>query len=526
MFIGISILFPSRDVKIILVLIPFRPHTSGSSTYAGPSRSRSTRKTDIPNTTGRNFSDEPYRKDSLDIGRRGSKGKAVDSNGDYVHERQQSAEMSQSRKGSISEAEAKRRREWAADRSPLQRLELTLDSITKEEKRARVEEAELLAKEGKNGRGNDRLNQNSVRFRNRPLAKGPDPYQPEVISSPEATYPKSSSPKENQGRSGREKKILGPEDNIGLKNGRPTDYQVPPGASATEAAKGSVPERGQSLRGPAAAAAAGVTVAGLGRSPSNKLRKDPPGDPWFNRRVNAEQNVRVIKPISPRDKELPPVPVAAKETSYPITNLDSELDPDSELDVKPVQRGNIRKIEQLTGEKAISQAQSSPQTGHMRGASSKSNTIDRSNSQRTPRMGVQTEGAAENGVKYGAASQRAVGGGLGSAGQHNNHDHHRFSSLSHYGNNEVAGQGVYVPSKKLDEWKNGGVVLLDGTMLDLDLAEKTEAEKDKAWWEAGNTTRRRRSTTSKHRKAEAYDGEYDDSTGTLISMSCNNIVRV
>ncbi|KAI9759625.1 MAG: hypothetical protein M4579_002193 [Chaenotheca gracillima] len=39
------------------------------------------------------------------------------------------------------------RREWAPDRSPLQKLELTLQDITKEEKRARVEEAEMIARE-------------------------------------------------------------------------------------------------------------------------------------------------------------------------------------------------------------------------------------------------------------------------------------------------------------------------------------------------------------------------------------------
>ncbi|KAI1202770.1 hypothetical protein F5X97DRAFT_318918 [Nemania serpens] len=38
-------------------------------------------------------------------------------------------------------------RMWAADRSPLQKLELTLDTITKEEKRARVEAAERRARE-------------------------------------------------------------------------------------------------------------------------------------------------------------------------------------------------------------------------------------------------------------------------------------------------------------------------------------------------------------------------------------------
>jgi hypothetical protein len=48
------------------------------------------------------------------------------------------------------------RREWAPDRSPLQKLEVTLNDISKEEKRARVEEAEMLLRESKAGRGGRR----------------------------------------------------------------------------------------------------------------------------------------------------------------------------------------------------------------------------------------------------------------------------------------------------------------------------------------------------------------------------------
>lgn len=39
------------------------------------------------------------------------------------------------------------RRDWASDRSPLQKLEVTLTGISKEEKRARVQEAEIKARE-------------------------------------------------------------------------------------------------------------------------------------------------------------------------------------------------------------------------------------------------------------------------------------------------------------------------------------------------------------------------------------------
>ncbi|KAI1938640.1 hypothetical protein LOZ66_003443 [Ophidiomyces ophidiicola] len=51
--------------------------------------------------------------------------------------------------------DAKRRdRDWAPARSPLQKLEVTLNDISKEEKRARIEEAEMLLKEAKAGRKN------------------------------------------------------------------------------------------------------------------------------------------------------------------------------------------------------------------------------------------------------------------------------------------------------------------------------------------------------------------------------------
>ncbi|KAI9684088.1 MAG: hypothetical protein M1829_003358 [Trizodia sp. TS-e1964] len=60
-----------------------------------------------------------------------------------------------------SENEAQREpiasRDWASDRSPLQKLEVTLTDIAKEEKRAQVEEAELIARDARTGRGGRRI---------------------------------------------------------------------------------------------------------------------------------------------------------------------------------------------------------------------------------------------------------------------------------------------------------------------------------------------------------------------------------
>lgn len=50
-------------------------------------------------------------------------------------------------------------RDWTDDRSPLQKLELTLNDISKEEKRARVEEAEMLLREKQAGRARARAKQ-------------------------------------------------------------------------------------------------------------------------------------------------------------------------------------------------------------------------------------------------------------------------------------------------------------------------------------------------------------------------------
>ncbi|KAI9802224.1 MAG: hypothetical protein M1825_002945 [Sarcosagium campestre] len=72
---------------------------------------------------------------------------------------------------------AEQRREWAPDRSPLQKLELTLHDITKEEKRAQVEEAELLAREAKAGRSGRRARRTDIQAAPSQPARVPPPAE-------------------------------------------------------------------------------------------------------------------------------------------------------------------------------------------------------------------------------------------------------------------------------------------------------------------------------------------------------------
>jgi len=508
-----------------------------------PVRSRSTRRSEgpvAPGETPENY----YRSDENAIaGRRDSKGKAID-RGEWT--RRESVGTSQPRKGSVSDAEAKRRREWAPDRSPLQRLELTLDSITKEEKRARVEEAELLAREAKAGRGGERANQNSVRFRNRPVAKAPDTSQAEPQTLPDAGLVRNLSTKQKDQlqRSGTVEKKRPSASDVPPETGRGFDYQSKPEIDDPKTLKTvNTPQQGQSMRDksaiPIAVGAVGAAAIGLSRSTSNKLKKSPPGDPWFNRRVDAEREFQEIaprkasvsgrqQPVSgpPRgtalnshpqiakDKELPSLPSEARAPAYPINNLDP--DSDDEIDDRPVRRGSSNKILQLTGEAAAPVSSRAIPPSQMYGK--RTDNLARAGSQRKPENESHAESASANDKKH-SMPPSSNGAPGQSVSEQDPRNHHRMSNLLHLNrHNNIPGQGVYVPSRRLDEWKKGGAVLLDGPMLDLDVIEQTEAEKDKTWWEAGNTGRRRRSSTTKQRKAEAFDGEMD-SNGIVFQVS-------
>jgi hypothetical protein len=147
---------------------------------------------------------------------------------------------------------------------------------------------------------------------------------------------------------------------------------------------------------------------------------------------------------------------------------------DKDLDIKPVRRGTLSKIEQLTGEKRPMQNTRSAQPGKE----------------------IQTQLVTVNGIQYavtpsiGESSQPATKTATQQGIREPPTAHHILPDLLHHRHEPIPGSGVYVPSRRIDEWKKGGVALLAGPLLDLDVVDQTEAEKDKAWWEAGNTGKR------------------------------------
>ena len=134
-----------------------------------------------------------------------------------------------------------------------------------------------------------------------------------------------------------------------------------------------------------------------------------------------------------------------------------------------MRRGTLNKIEQLTGEKRPMQTSTSAQPGKE----------------------IRTELVTVNGIQY---AVNPTGDSTQPAAQPATRQpptaRHLLPDLLHHRHEQAHGQGVYMPSRRLDEWKKGGVALLAGPLLDLDVVDQSEAEKDKAWWEAGNTGKR------------------------------------
>jgi hypothetical protein len=181
------------------------------------------------------------------------------------------------------------------------------------------------------------------------------------------------------------------------------------------------------------------------------------------------------------------------------------MDPDFDGDfpqAAPVRRNPSKKIEQMTGHK-INNGVSKPEE------------LAPETSQRHGTSQEQIEIKTVNGTKYAVAPEVAVGNYGQERAARGPGGHHHLTNIAHQRRSQYQpGDGLYAPHRPLQEWKNGSIGALTGELLDLDVRQ-TEAEKDKAWWEAGHSGKRKVSA-SKKPKIEAYDGENENSNGMVF----------
>lgn len=438
------------------------------------------------------------------------------------------------RRGTIS-APVKRPT-WADDRSPLQKLELTLDSITKEEKRARVEAAEQRARDRAVRR--DEVDQERLQLpsghRTGQQARLKDrrehedrPEEPRAIvpdqmqAQPSAAVfrgPLSQNPTEDTGQN------IASDHSLGSRIPVAKNRNVPP----TE--KADLPQRNLSFRERAAkndlnlpkevestSPASPITPPSGGfsltRSGSNKLKKNPPGDPWYSMRREAEEKsaAQNQRNIQPEERTGPPrnttiVDIAQSNNGSPRKLPLLPVDyPD-----RPPARGKRFDSGEDYDDSFGRQREINPAIGYGRTESTgtgSSQQLPYQSSLRNTDAPKAPTGSVVKSVKFperhneaqmfeGSEYESEVSGhGLG------------FHDYLHRGKLRP-GRGMYQRPTYLDEWKTATVGTLHGPLLDLIEEPSTSTEKTTPWWEgSGSTSKRRGSTTT---RPQQFDGAYDD----------------
>ncbi|KAH9892951.1 hypothetical protein F4778DRAFT_784410 [Xylariomycetidae sp. FL2044] len=492
------------------------------------------------------------------------------------HEAAMGDQASPSRRGSMGTGP--QRAKWAEDRSPLQRLELKLDNITKEEKRARVEAAERRAREraaaqaGKSVEREktapERPNQ-QVRFRDRRRPPDQDEQKHPIIADPIEAQPSAATtsgtlsqhpPQESLGH--------------GRANQSPrSQIPVATNNSLSKTERSDVPQRNLSFRERAAtndinlprgesdesSAASPVTTPGGGlsltRNGSNKLKKNPPGDPWYSVRTEAERRSAALnreraKPKAPAEspasvarstanskspggtikKKQPPMfedlerpPARGKQFLKYDDYDDREVKPDRRRGLAAAiglgrsnsMGGNLPLTQDLHRppprdweEREYDDYDESPSRRKSLAAAMGLGRANSLGAQRQPHVKGDEPPLmtpATKTVKFPDREHeaRTLEPHVSDASSHGH-------SLRGYIHRDKArpGHGMYEPPQYLDEWKKGTIGSLSGSLLDIEAEPAPAVDKNTPWWETGG--KRRDSMSARPQKAEAFDGEYDD----------------
>lgn len=444
---------------------------------------------------------------------------------------------------------ADRRRKFADDRSPLQRLEQTLDTMTKEEKRAKVEAAERRAREraARNAESAKKTppgaqqqpqrqqlqpqpqhqQQQQVRFGERGASLGvPVEDQPTSSRQPSARVeppmaahrgPLSQNPPEEPSRyhdPGQSRLVAAqsqPPVEPVASAPAPTRALAPDPAVAPEETVQKHPESGnmglpkrnlsfreraarQDMRPPESESPTTTPTAppqsnggfSLARNGSNKLRKDPPGDPWYRLRLEAENAMRSHPQPQPQPQTSDPMNGHSTWGSAPRVNPpqphheEALLAPAPEVRrTRPEPQGQPRTT--YTGPPAPQ-----PQPGIMRHATEPIPSTTQTTVTFDDEPHILTSPATDRDSPGSDPDPRPL---------------------------LTPGDGLYLPPKYLDEWRQATIGSLGGALLDLHeggSAPQSTADNGKAWWESGPA---KRSISSRPRKAEAFDGEYAETNG-------------
>ncbi|KAI9835174.1 MAG: hypothetical protein M1819_002544 [Sarea resinae] len=395
---------------------------------------------------------------------------------------------------------AQQKRDWAPDRSPLQKLEITLNDISKEEKRARVEEAELVNRESRAGRGGQRAKRRAAS--GGPPASVDRSLEPRNLAEAGLVRSFSDKQKERLQRSTTvesKKPVLPSNADVGNFSYQEQQYLQDPesydatGLRGTSAAYGSDPRINNQRYWDPAAYAGRVASGGIpgGGLTTYNRGPGPNGAASYPNPAGAQGPANSRQPLMGNQggKQDP----RGQKGSY------NNRSGSSNSEYQPGPRG-------MTGDNGP------PGAGQNRLA-------------KVPRYDLPTQTASGQSAR----GESETGDGINSEGQSpdDQRQHRRLSTFLRPRARQTKDVEAreYQPSPRLDEWRNASTARL--LESDLDLEVKTQEGK-KAWWEKGGSGRRRNSTAGTE-GPNAVDGA-DDGTGPTqfnpqLYLRCGPLLR-
>ncbi|KAK6860098.1 hypothetical protein PG995_003734 [Apiospora arundinis] len=431
------------------------------------------------------------------------------------------------------------RQPFADDRSPLQKLELTLDSITKEEKRARVEAAERRAREkaARNaaaataqpdtGHGASQQeyqpSQPRVHFRKRRASVGQEDQRRVVVEDPVEAIPSSATKNTPSRNPSTPRSQIPVPKNRNIPASEKSDLPQRKLSFRERAAKNDV-NLPEGVSGASPTSSPHTTPGGgiaLVRNGSNKLKKNPPGDPWYSQRVEAEERFPTVNHRSDEPEEMLHASrwaALSHDDGYErAMSGGKSYDMDEAEDNSPM-RARDPAIGAIGVNRSVSLGPDGRPLPSVRP------------------LPVPPKPATTKSVKF---PDQAYGTPLHAEDDLDNPEHHRFRDFMHHENLQP-GHGLYRPPNYLDEWKKGTVGTLGGALLDITAevpAPPESGDIDGAWWENKDIKdhrdgkgRRRGSMSNRPKKAEAFDGEYDDTHAPTrfkppLHLKCGPLLR-
>ncbi|KAI0536769.1 hypothetical protein GGR58DRAFT_377180 [Xylaria digitata] len=475
---------------------------------------------------------------------------------------------------------------WAADRSPLQKLELTLDSITKEEKRARVEAAERRAREraaqvSKSARV---VNHDTPSLRYQGEEHNRSTVTADSIQAMPSVAPGHGTLSHNSPKTDQQ---------YGLSGQSPRSQIPVPTNRSVSATTNGAPQRNLSFRARAATHEHGIpqgpnedsfhvtqTTSPGGdfvpvRSGSKKLQKNPPGDPWYTMRREVEERSAERSATYSRLHFSDGNNHAETRSSYHGTDFGAARPtggtggttkgaplPIEDLP-RPPARGKTfgegsyddeppSRIKGLAAAIGFGRSNSmgsntSPNLPVLSGRYMQPNALEstthrnelavsvepspvslvnRDRQVLTPTKAYQGSQPSDRGTK----SVKFQDGGHEFGVFNDNisdttHHRHRLREYLHH-DGLKPGQGTYRVPTYLDEWKQGKAGLLSGPLLDLGQDTIQPLDKSTPWWE---TNSKRRPSFSTQPPKTAFDGGNNDTERTTFKpplyLKCGPLLR-